>query len=115
MCLHDMLCCSLGVINFDVECVVMYFFENIHLFCSILKCFMHYFGLSLIVIHARDVLWFAYFKKVVPLHLPWLVFSSVCLRTINDLSMREFDKYLKCISFQSHFAAFLRKIICSML
>ena len=70
MCLHDMLCGSLLVINFDFEHMVMYFFENIHLVPPILKCLVHYLGVPLIVIHACDILWFAYFKKFVPLHLP---------------------------------------------
>ena len=98
MCLHDMLCSSLGVIKFDIELVILYFFENL-LFFLILKCFVHYLGLSLIVILACDMLWFAYFKEVVPFHLPWLIFSSVCLRISNNLSIGEFDKCLKCISF----------------
>jgi len=29
MCLHDMLCGSLGVIKFDIELIVAYFFENL--------------------------------------------------------------------------------------
>ena len=69
ICLHDMLCGSLGVIKFDVKLVVLYFFENL-LFLLILKCFMHYLGLPLSAILARDMLWFAYIKEVVPLHLP---------------------------------------------
>ena len=96
MCLHDMLCGSLGVIKFDSELVVLYFFENL-LFLLILKCFVHYLVLLLTIILACDMLWFAYFKEVVPLHLPWLVFSSVCLRISNGLSMEEFGKCLKCI------------------
>ena len=55
MCLHDMLCGSLGVIKLDVELVVMYFFENIHLLL-ILKFIVHYLGLPLIAILACDML-----------------------------------------------------------
>ena len=55
MCLHDVLCSSLGVIKFDVELVVMYFFENIHLL-MMLKCFAHYLELLLIDILACDML-----------------------------------------------------------
>jgi len=69
MCLCDMLCSSLGVIKFDIELVELYFFENL-LFLLILKCFVNYLGLPLIVILACDMLWFAYFKEVAPLHLP---------------------------------------------
>jgi len=29
MCLHDMLCGSLEVIKFDIELVVLYFFESL--------------------------------------------------------------------------------------
>ena len=46
MCSHDVLCCSLEVIEFDVELMILYFFENIHLLL-ILKCILHYLGLSL--------------------------------------------------------------------
>ena len=94
MYLHYVLCGSLGVNKFDIELVVSYFFENL-LFLLILKCIVRYLGLLLIVILACDMLWFAYFKEVVLLHLSWLVFFSICLRTNNVLSMGEFDKHLK--------------------
>ena len=58
MCLYNMLCGSFKVIKFDIELVVLYFFENL-LFLLILKCFVHYLGLSLIVILACDMKWFA--------------------------------------------------------
>jgi len=65
MCLHDMLCGSLGVIKFNIELVVSSFFENLLiLFLLVLKCIAHYLGLALIVILACDMLWFAYFKEV---------------------------------------------------
>jgi len=108
-----MLCGSLGVIKFDIEIVVLYFFENL-LFLLILKCFVHYLGLPLIVIVACDLLWLAYFKQLVPLHLPQLVFSSLCLGIRNNLNLGEFDKCLKCISFWIIFAAFLGKTTCFM-
>jgi len=38
---------SLGVIKFDIELVVLYFFENL-LFLLILKCLLRYLGLPLI-------------------------------------------------------------------
>jgi len=41
MYLHDVFYGSLGMIKFDVELMVIYFFEKIHLFL-ILKCIMHY-------------------------------------------------------------------------
>ena len=64
MRLHDMLCGSLGVIKFDIENVVLYFFEKV-LLHLILKCFVHYLGLPLIDILAYDMLWLAYFRDVV--------------------------------------------------
>ena len=54
MCLHDILCGSFVVIKFDIELVVLYFFENLPLL--ILKCFAHYLGLLLIDILACDML-----------------------------------------------------------
>ena len=51
MCLHDLLCGSLGVIKFEIELVVSYVFENIHL-VLLLNCLARYLGLSLIGIHA---------------------------------------------------------------
>jgi len=78
MYLHDMLCGSLGVIKFDIELVVMYLFENIHLLL-ILKYFVHYLGLPLIGILARDILWLSYFKKVIMFlsHISHYQFSTV--------------------------------------
>ena len=64
MCLHDVLCGSLGVIKFDIELVMSYFFKNL-LFLLILKCFMCHLGLLLIVILANDMIWLADFKDVV--------------------------------------------------
>jgi len=64
MCLHDILYGSLEVIKFDIELVVIYFFENIHLLLF-LKCFVHYLGLSLIDILACAILGLAYFEEVV--------------------------------------------------
>jgi len=58
-----MLCGSLEVIKFDIELMVLYFFENL-LFLLILKCFVRYLGLLLIAILACDMLWLAYFKEV---------------------------------------------------
>jgi len=55
MCLHDMLCGSLGVIKFVIELVVMYTFENIHVLL-ILKCFVHYFGVA---VDCYSCLWYA--------------------------------------------------------
>jgi len=55
MCLHNMLCGSLGVINFDVELGVLYLFENL-LILLILKCIAHYLVLPLIAIVACDIL-----------------------------------------------------------
>jgi len=50
-----MLCGSLGVIKFDTELVVSYFFENLILLL-ILEYFARYLGLSLIVTIACDML-----------------------------------------------------------
>ena len=102
ICLHDMLCGSLGMIKLDIGLVVLYFFENLLLL--ILKCIVHYLGLPLIIVFAYDMLWLAYFKQFITVlspkkHFPLLVLFSVCLRTSNSLSMREFDKHLTCISF----------------
>jgi len=55
MCLCDVVYGSLGVIKFDIELVVVSFFENFHL-PVILKCIVHYLGLSLIDIPPSDVL-----------------------------------------------------------
>ena len=63
MCLHDMLCGSLGVIKFDVEFVVSYFLQNI-LPILILKRFARDLRLSLIGILAYDMQKLAYFKEV---------------------------------------------------
>ena len=46
MCLHDMVCGSLGVIKFDIKLVVSYFFKNLLLL--ILKRIKRYLGLPLI-------------------------------------------------------------------
>ena len=62
--LHDVLCGSLGVIKFDIELVISYVFENIHLL-PILNYFVHCLGLPLIVVLAYDMLWLAYFRDVV--------------------------------------------------
>jgi len=61
--LHDVLYGSLGVIKFDIELVVPYFFENQLLL--ILKCLACYLGLPLIAIVACDMWWLAYFEEVV--------------------------------------------------
>jgi len=55
ICLHDMLCGFLGVIKFNIELIVPYFFENIHL-PLIPKYFANYLELLLIGILARDML-----------------------------------------------------------
>ena len=55
MCLCDVVYGSLGVIKFDIELVVVSFFENFHL-PVILKCIVHYLGLLLIDILASDAL-----------------------------------------------------------
>jgi len=60
MCLHDMLCGSLGVIKFDIELVILYFFKNL-LILLILKWIVYYLGWPLIDILTCDVLWLAYF------------------------------------------------------
>ena len=90
------------MIKFDIELMVSYFFENL-LFLLILKCFVHYLELPLIVILACDMLWLAYFKEVSYfesyMHFPLPVLFSVCLRRSNGFSMGEFDKCLICISF----------------
>jgi len=54
MCLHAMLCGSLGVIKFNIKLVVLYFFEKL-LFLLILTCFVHYF---------RDAVdWYSYLRN----------------------------------------------------
>ena len=80
-----------GLSNFDVEFVVMYFFENIHLLL-ILKCIVHYLVWPLIAIFAYDMLWLvATLRRLLcfesKMFFPSLVLSSVCLRTSNSLSM----------------------------
>ena len=102
MCLRDMLCNSLGGIKFDIELVVLSYFENMVL--VILEWLARYLGLPLITIVACDMLCFAYSEEVINhfefyMHFLLSVLSSVCLRTNNGLSMGEFDKCLKCISF----------------
>jgi len=47
MCLHDMLCGSLGVIKFDIKLVILYFFQNL-LILLILKWLAYYSELPLI-------------------------------------------------------------------
>jgi len=54
ICLHDVLCASLGVIKFQIKLAVLYFFENLLLL--ILKCFASYLGLPLIDILACNML-----------------------------------------------------------
>jgi len=63
MCLHDIICDFLGVIKFDIELVALHFFENL-LFLLILKCFVHYLGLPLIVILTYDMLWLPILKRL---------------------------------------------------
>ena len=75
LCLHDMLYGSLGVIKFDIELVVLYFFENLVLLL-ILKYFAHYLRLSLISILVCDMLWLVYLKEVV-MFLSHIIFSIV--------------------------------------
>lgn len=55
MCLRNVLCGSLGMIKFDFELVVSYFFDNLLLFL-ILKCFLLYLAMPLIVTLACDML-----------------------------------------------------------
>ena len=90
MCLHNMLCGSLGVIRFDIKLVVLYFFRNV-LLLLILKFLAHHLGLLLIAILPCDMLGLAHFKEDV---LLWALdasslvsFSSVCLRTSNGVCM----------------------------
>jgi len=64
MCLHDMLCGALGVIEFDIELVVTCFLENLPLLL-LMKCLSHYLEWPLTTILACDMLWLAYFKEVV--------------------------------------------------
>jgi len=56
MWLQDMLRGPLRVIKFDIELVVMYFFENLFLLFLILKCIERYLGFPLIVVYAYNML-----------------------------------------------------------
>jgi len=58
-CLHDMLCGSLGIIKFDIELVVLYFFQNLFLLI-ILECLARYLGLLVNDILACDLLRMSY-------------------------------------------------------
>ena len=102
VCLRDVFWGFLGLIKFDIKLVVSYFFENL-LLLLILKCLACYLGLPLITILAWDMLCLGHFEEVVlfwaPDASPLSVFSSVCLRTSNSLSMGKFDKWLKYIFF----------------
>jgi len=55
MCLRDVLCGSLGVMKFDIEFMVLYFFDE-KLLLLILICFACDLELPLIVVFACDVL-----------------------------------------------------------
>jgi len=54
MCLHHVFCGSLGPTKFDIGFPVLDIFENIHLLL-ILKCHLHYLGLSFIANFACDM------------------------------------------------------------
>ena len=88
MCLHHMLCGSLGVIKFDIKLVVLYVFKNLPLLL-IWKCLARHLGLPLIAILACDMLWLAHFKDMVLFWAldasPLVDFSSICLTTSNGL------------------------------
>jgi len=84
MCLYDMHCGYLGVIKFNIELVVLYFFENL--------------------LPLRS---FSCFEALVYFSL--LVLSSVCLMTSNNLSIGEFDKCLECTSFLGSFYFIFRE------
>jgi len=64
MYLHDMLYGSLEVNKFDIEHVIIYFFENL-LFLLILISFVHYFGLPLRAILALICYDLPTFREVV--------------------------------------------------